>query len=418
MAQYPPEIIQSPTFKQKILFVADASSSHTQSWVRLLDNSGFDIKVFGVGGTQSPEYYPYDIISTVPSPTRSKLSNYLSWRTGMFCKSIRHDEFRLSILELLAKVSRRPDICFNDFECELLASTIKQWKPDIIHTLGIISSAIPYQVVRKRFCLESIGSWVVSAWGGSDFDLVCHDPSYVKQLVSVVKECDYFIADNEPAYRHAKYFSLNSSKIIDRGVTPGAGGVEVDRLRSLRSTKPSRLRTILIPKAYECPFSKVLPVFEAIKLCWKQISPCNLIFTACNEEAKAWFRDLPENIKSCSEIEDRIPHEQLLDIMAKSRMVLAPSLIDGIPNTLYETMATGAFPIFSPLETFSNIMKDGQSILYAHNLFPNQIAEALVKAMNDDALVDSASDINLQLVRSLAERSDIQRDVIKFYNSI
>lgn len=418
MTRYSSVIGDLPKYKKKILFVAHADSSHTHSWVRLLDDSDFEIRVFGVGGTQASECFPCDLVSTVTPRSRGIFSKYLSWRTGILCKSIKHDKSRLTILELLSRISGRSDIWFSEFEGELLASTIMQWKPDVIHTLGIASSALPFQKILKQFGIEHTGKWVVSAWGGSDFDLVCLDPQYSKRLSSVFEECDYFIADNDPAYRHAEEFGLDPSKIINRGCTPGAGGVEVDRLRSLRSTVPSQQRTILIPKAYECQFSKILPVFEAVKLCWEQISPCKLVMTACNEEAKAWFRTLPKNIQSCSVLEERIPHEQLLDIMAQARVVLAPSLIDGIPNTLYESMATGAFPVFSPLETFQDLLRDGQNILFARNLYPNEIAEALVKAMNDDVLVDSAAELNLQLVRSLADRSDIRRDVISFYNSL
>lgn len=410
--------LNSPTIKRKILFVANANSSHTHSWVRLLDYCNFDIKVFGVNGTETPDCFPYDMVSNIKSRNQGSLANYLRWRTGIFCKSINHDKSRLAILELLTRVSGRPDIWFSEFEGELLASTIRRWQPDIIHTLGIEFSGLPYQAVRRRYGLERIGTWVVTAWGGSDFDLVCHDPQYFTKLSSALKDCDYFIADNDPAYRKAEEHGLNSSKIINRGITPGAGGVEVDRLRAFRSANPSQLRTILIPKAYECPFSKILPVFEALKLCWNQISPCKLVMTACNDEAKAWFQALPENIRSCTVLEERIPHEQLLDIMGRSRVVLAPSLIDGVPNTLYESMATGAFPIFSPLETFRDLLKAGQNILYARNLYPCEIAEALVKSMDDDVLVDKAAELNLQLVRSLADRSVIRRDVVSFYNSI
>lgn len=416
-AQHSKQIYGLKNNKTKILFVANANSSHTHSWIKLLDDA-FDIRVFGVGATQTSSGFPYDLVSTATTRPQGGFSKYLGWRTGMLCKKIKNYKSRLGVLEFLSDLSGRPDIWFSAFEGELLASTIKHWKPDIIHTLGIDASALPFQKVRKDFSLDRIGVWVISAWGGSDLDLVCLDPQYAKRLRSVLKECDYFIADNDPAYSKAEELGLDLSKIIKRGKTPGAGGVEVERLRALRSAPPSQQRTILIPKAYECSFSKILPVFEALKLCWEQISPCNIVMTACNDEASAWFRTLPEKIRSCTVIEERISHESLIGIMANSRVVLAPSLIDGIPNTLYESMATGAFPIFSPLETFRNLLTEGENILYAKNLYPNEIAGTLAKVMNDDFLVDSAAEMNLNLVRSIADRSVIRKDIVHFYMSI
>lgn len=404
--------------KTKILFVAPAQSTHTHSWVDLLTDSNFDARVFGIRGTIAPAGFPFQVISAGNRRKSSWLSSYLRWRIAKTSRALLNDKLRFTFLNFMARIFGQSVEWFGDCEEELLANAISTWKPDIIHTLGIEFSALLFQRTRKCYGLEHAGTWVVSAWGGSDFDLVRLDPNYSKELCSVILECGYFIADNDPAYSYAKELGLDSSMIIARGQTPGAGGVDVDKLRSLRTLMPSQQRTILIPKTYECSFSKILPVFEALKLCWKQISPCNIVMTACNPEAAAWFYALPEYIRSCSVLKDRIPHEQLLEIMANSRIVLAPSLIDGIPNTLYEAMATGAFPIFSPLETFRNILSDGKNILYARNLYPEEIAFALIKAMSDDDLVDSAVNLNQKLVHSLAERSDVRRDVIDFYNSI
>ena len=104
--------------------------------------------------------------------------------------------------------------------------------------------------------------------------------------------------------------------------------------------------------------------------------------------------------------------------MASSRVVLAPSVIDGVPNTLFEAMSTGAFPVFSPLETFRDLVKDGENILFANNLYPLEIAAALTRAMTDDDLVDAAMEENLDLVRRLATRSTISKKVVDFYRSL
>jgi hypothetical protein len=404
--------------KPKILFVAFAHSTHTHSWVDLMTSTNFDVRVFGINGTIAPTGFPFRVISTGMPHKSSWLSEYFRCRIAKTGRVLLGGSLQFKFLNYMARNFGQANEWFAGSEQELLAHIILTWKPDIIHTLGIEFSALLFQRIRKCYNLEHVGTWVVSAWGGSDFDLVRFDPQYSKELSLVTSECDYFIADNDLAYSYAKELGLDSSKIIARGQTPGAGGVEVDKLRSLRTLMPSQQRAILMPKAYECPFSKILPVFEALKLCWEQISPCTIVMTACNPEAKSWFQALPESIRSCSVLKDRIPHEQLLEIMADSRIVLAPSLIDGIPNALYEAMATGAFPIFSPLETFRNILSDGKNILYARNLYPDEIASALIKAMSDDDLVDSAVNLNQKLVHSLAERSNVRSDVINFYNSI
>jgi hypothetical protein len=410
--------INLPKIKQKILFVANASSSHTLSWINLLEDCGFDVTLFGVGGTVSSTELPFRLISSGTCQRRSLEFKYVRWHAENFCRRIKSGESRIRILNSLSHLCGDNAFWFKGFDEELLALTIRKWRPDIIHTLGIEASSQIYLNARKRFSLEGNGKWVVTAWGGSDFELVRHDPALQGGIEVVLNDCDRFIADNDPAYRYACNMGLDPSKIIPRVRTPGTGGVNIERLRSLRTSPPSAQRTILIPKAYECTFSKVLPVFEALKLCWERISPCRVQMTAYNEESAAWYRTLPKHIRACCVLEQRIPHEQLLESMAHARILLAPSLIDGIPNTLYEAMATGAFPVFSPLDTIRDIVTEGTNILFARNLYPGEIADALVRAMTDDNLVDAAAEINLQLVRSLADRSQVRDDVVAFYRSL
>ena len=98
--------------------------------------------------------------------------------------------------------------------------------------------------------------------------------------------------------------------------------------------------------------------------------------------------------------------------------MLAPSLIDGTPNCLFEAMALGALPIVSPLDTIRPIVEPEQNVLFARNLYPNEIADTLRRAMTDDDLVDRVAERNLGLVRRLADRALIARRVTAYYESL
>jgi glycosyltransferase involved in cell wall biosynthesis len=98
--------------------------------------------------------------------------------------------------------------------------------------------------------------------------------------------------------------------------------------------------------------------------------------------------------------------------------MLAPSLVDGTPNSMFEAMATGAFPVLSPLDTIRPLVRDGLNVLFARNLYPDEIGDALVRAMQDDALVDDASVRNLGLVRALADRDAIRPRVLNLYECV
>ena len=104
--------------------------------------------------------------------------------------------------------------------------------------------------------------------------------------------------------------------------------------------------------------------------------------------------------------------------MTTARVMLAPALTDGVPNSMYEAMACGAFPIVSPLETIFPVAKHEENVLFARNLYPHEIAEALTRAMTDDALVESAAQKNIELVSRVAGRDQIRPRVIEFYEKL
>lgn len=363
--------------KHKILFIAHASSTHTHSWIELLEDT-FDVRLFGIEDVSASEKFCYPVL---------KYSNFF------------------------------PDTPYNALrEEEALARMIHDWKPDIIHTLGLYPASFIYKHTRERFSLQQIGKWVVTARGGPDIALHRLISEEAKKISSVLNECDQYIADNVQNYNYAISLGLSKEKISPIGVMPGTGGVDCDELSKYSIGNPSvRERHILWPKAYECPASKALPVFEALKLCWEKIRPCTIYLTAVEQlEIRYWFETLPSEIKSNCILLNRIERDSILKLMGTVRVLLAPSLADGIPNSLYEAMATGAVPLFSPLETIQTVISDANA-LFARNLFPNEIAVALEVAMNNDVLVDGIAQRNYKLVRQLANRGTIRSKVIINY---
>jgi len=301
-----------------------------------------------------------------------------------------------------------------------LAKVIRQWKPDVIHTLGFDPASFFYLNVREDFDLRNIGKWVAQARGGPDFMLNQYEPDKMEKIRHVLQGCDKFIADNQPNYDFALANGLDASKLSSLGVVSGTGGMDVEKLSGMWNVLPSRReRIIVIPKTYEAPSSKALPMLEAIKLAWDEIKPCEIhMLWLVQTELRIWFQALPTEIRMSCRMHDRIPRPQVLDLMSRARVMLAPSLTDGIPNSMLEAMGLGAFPIVSPLDPVLPVVRDPQNVLFARNLYPQEIAVALARAMNDDALVDSAAQSNLQLISRIANRALIRPKLIEFYQTL
>jgi glycosyltransferase involved in cell wall biosynthesis len=302
---------------------------------------------------------------------------------------------------------------------EWLAQVIRQWQPDVIHTLGLDPASYFYYRVRNRFKLAGIGKWVLQLRGGADLTLRRLDPDESPRIAQVLRECDQLLSDNEQNFSFASEMGVREEQISTLGTVPGTGGIDVASLVRSWHGPPSSRRIILWPRAYESPWSKALPVFEAIKMSWDQIQPCEIhMLSMSNYESVLWYRTLPERIRRSCHTEDRIPRDKVLQLMTQARVMLAPSLIDGTPNTMWEAMAAGALPIVSPLETIRPVVEHERNVLFARNLYPHEIAQALSRAMSDDALVDEVAERNLEVVRRRADRSKIRPQVVEYYERL
>jgi len=392
--------------RPKILFVGHADSSHTHAWIDLLVGATFNVRLFALPGGLPPE--GWHVRTYVTSPTLRRLDPRSRQR-----------------LYPAGRIARAPMRAYARFvagyrvlEQRWLARIVREWKPDIVHTLGIDPAGELFFDVRREYRLENAARWIVQTRGGSDLALARFDEQRAPRLGEIMRAADALLSDNAVNFEIALDWGVRPDQLSPLGTVPGTGGVDVDLLAAHASGAPSSRRTIVWPKAYESPWSKALPVFEALAQYWKRLPSCEIHVLATVPETRMWFQALPDAVKKACHLDHRIPRDQLLKLMGRSRVMLAPSLVDGTPNAMFEAMATGAFPILSPLATIKPLVRDERNVLFARNLYPDEIGNALVRAMTDAALVDNAVEENLALVRTLADRARIRPRVVDMYESL
>jgi len=390
----------------RILFVGWPHSSHTHSWIDLVSDSDFDVRLFALPGAIPPRDWPVHTYVTKPRYGKREAN----WTTLYAADPIRKAAKWAVFSRLGRGATARAE--------RWLAEIVRSWKPAVIHTLGLDPAGFFFLRARSRFDLAGLGKWVLQLRGGSDLTLRRLDPDIAPVISDALRACDQLLSDNPVNYEYAFELGLRRDQVASLGTVPGTGGVDVGALAVRARQKPSTRRAILWPKAYDSQWSLALPCFEALRLAWDQIQPCEVYMLSMSPETRQWFRTLPPEITAQCHTEDRLPRERTLALMGEARVMFAPSLVDGTPNTLFEAMATGALPIVSPLDTIRPLVRDGENVLFARNLYPDEMAEALHRAMVDDELVDMAAARNLELVRRLADRREIRERVLRFYEGL
>jgi glycosyltransferase involved in cell wall biosynthesis len=400
----------APTFakdpfpgKPKILFIGLPQSSHTHAWIDLLKDQEFNVRLFGLPTGIPPADWKVKTYISLPNKedrhNHARKQLYLPGRAGSLQKKT------FAFLHLARDESN-------------LARVIRDWKPDIVHTLGLDPASYFYGAVREKFDLGKIGKWLVQIRGGSDLALKRHHPDARETIRRTLAECDQVIFDNPANGRYLDEIGVPRNKFAKIAPVPGSGGIDLEKIPAEPVAPSRRERIIVWPKAYECPWSKALPVLAAIQSSWGKIVPCEIYLLAAAPEVAEWYQAWPGEIRRHGHVFGRVARDEIFSLLARARVMLAPSLIDGVPNTLYEAMAYGAFPIVSPLETISPVVQQEENVLFARNLYADEIAAALVRAMTDDALADRAAQNNLQLVAEIANRKTIRKKVIAYYLEI
>ena len=394
--------------RPRILFIGVGENTHTHAWIDLLEGASFNVRLFSMPTGSPPDDWSIPTYITNYNAPRFKSSTrtplYPANNLQRFLKRQTARAFGLPDAEALAG--------------RWLAKILREWQPNIIHTLGIEQGGEFFLHVRRKYGLETIGKWVLQTRGGSDLALTHLDPERRKQLVNILCSCDQLISDNDQNFRIARELGVREEQLASIAPVPGTGGVDVERLQQKWQGQTSSRRAVVWPKAYDSAWGKMLPTFEALKLIWDRIQPCEIHMLSMNSESRMWFWSLPEVIRRGCRPRERVTRAEVLELMSKARVMLAPALIDGVPNSLYEAMASGAFPIVSPLETILPVVKNEENVLFARNLYPDEIAAALERAMTDDALVDRAAQRNLELVAQIASRDRIRPRVIQFYEEL
>jgi glycosyltransferase involved in cell wall biosynthesis len=392
----------------RILFIGLGENTHTHSWIDLLEGSEFNVRLFSMPTGSPPDDWPVrTYVSCYHGPrvkTGTRTPLYPANSVSRFVKRQTARAFGMSDVQSLAG--------------KWLAQILREWQPDIVHTLGIEQGGEFFLNVRRRFGLEHIGKWVLQTRGGSDLALAHLNPERRKQLVDILGACDQLISDNLDNFRIARELGVREEQLATIAPVPGTGGIDVESLQKKWHGPTSTRRSIVWPKAYDSAWGKMLPTFEALKMVWDTIQPCEIHMLSMNAESNMWYWSLPEEIRRSCRPRERVARAEVLELLPQARVMLAPTLIDGIPNSLYEAMACGAFPILSPIETVTSVVKNEENFLFARNLYPHEIAGALARAMTDNALVDAAAQKNLELVRRIASRDLIRPRVIDFYKKL
>ena len=114
---------------------------------------------------------------------------------------------------------------------------------------------------------------------------------------------------------------------------------------------------------------------------------------------------------------DPISYDAMPDILSMSQVVISIPFSDGLPQTLFECLASGTPIVMGRLKAYEEMVHDGREVLLA-DLEPAAIAAAVVRVLSDVALASRLRDAGRQRIREEASLPDEARRVEAMYRRV
>lgn len=398
----------------RILFIADGRSPIAINWINHFVDLGHDVHLV----TTFASNLSIDIATVTHIPVAFsglKRESGSSGVIGLFDGSDRI-RFRTRVRQLLGPYTLPSS-------ARKLSQIALDLEPDIIHAMRI-----PFEgmMAAKAFLQAPL---VISVWG-NDFTL---HGSATQKMMSLTKttlqRCAALHVDCNRDLRLAKTLGFPSER--PAVVLPGSGGIipdiffpppEETQIETLtvqgRSLDLQPDATMIVnPRGFRA-YIRNDTFFQSIPLILEQRPNTVFLCPAMGglAEAEKWVSDL--GIRQSVRLLPKLNAQEMAAVYRRSKISLSVSEHDGTPNTLLEAMACGCFPIAGDIDSIREWIGDGKNGFLVDPSKPNELADAVTKALEQPGLVSRAREDNFEIIRQRANRSNVMQRAERFYQEL
>ena len=378
----------------RLLFVADGRSPIAQNWIRYFAERGDEVYLASTFACSVD--FPLAELEIIPVAfsdfkKETQRPGTASARTVGLRTAIRHWFGPLTI----HRAAQR------------LREFTRRVKPDLVHAMRI-----PYEGMVAADTYAGI-PLVVSTWG-NDFTL--HAPStplmshYTRWTMQVA---DALHADCQRDVRLAKQWGFGPEK--PALVSPGNGGIRTDIFYP--PVNPVEEPVIINPRGLR-PYVRNDVFFKAIPIVLAKQPKARFLFAlmAGEPQVDQWIREL--GIGHAVELLPSLAHVEMAAAFRRAQIVASPSIHDGTPNSLLEGIACGCFPVAGDLESIREWITHQQNGLLFDATSPPSIAEAILFAIENKGLRQSAVGLNREIIAARAEYGHTMQRAEEFYGKV
>ncbi|WP_157818000.1 glycosyltransferase [Candidatus Thiodictyon syntrophicum] len=408
--------------RKKILFVAMHNSPHTARWINLLAGFGWDLHLFAIN-----EAATIPLLSgvTVHRPIWRVSPRHLLARLRGRARDLAGcPEVGIYPLRMPAKLefllvrkqfslgadgATRPLL----YGPRTLLRLIEDLKPDLIHSMEFQHCG--YLVAQAKALAGTRGfpPWLVTNWG-SDIYYYRHFSDHLQRIREVLSGADFYSCECERDVGLARELGFDK-KVLP--VLPNTGGFDLTFVDRWREVHPPAQRRLVMVKGYQHFAGRALTALDALERCAQDLKGYRIVIFSPSQPIYERVNELQQWLGLDIVVLPHATHDAMLRLFARARLYIGISISDAISTSMLEAMALGCFPIQTGTACADEWIEDGVSGLIVDPDAPQVIAEAIRRALRDDALVEQAAVINCATVRARLDQDQLRKQVRLFYDS-
>ena len=273
-----------------------------------------------------------------------------------------------------------------------LAKFIIRHKPAIIHFHEMQHGAYIFNLIVNHRKIPNNSHNIISTWG-SDLTLYSWVKCHESNIKSSLSWANVLTAEKVLEIEDALRLGFRGEFKAPVYVTIGA-----NLEKGLNLKKPSTRKLILL-KGHQSNSGRALNVLNAFERMAKELSGFEILVYSAPESVQIQVEHLRNKLNLDIKTIERIPNATLKDLFQQARLSISIAASDGLPGVLVEAMQAGAFPIQSSNSAGKDFIVQGENGFLVDPWNIESIKDSIIRAINDNSLVDKASDLNREILQ-------------------
>ena len=301
-----------------------------------------------------------------------------------------------------------------------VARHLDRLRPDLVHAMRI-----PFEGILAAEALRHSDIPLVTSIWGNDLTLWApKNPIIGRATRRALERTTALHTDCVRDQRLAASWGWNPRR--PAAVLPGSGGIQMDLFRAGAASAEVRARwnidagrpVIVNPRSFRPGYVRNDTFFNAIPRVLARRGDAIFVGVgmAGHPYAEEWRRRA--GVGASIRLLPSVPRAEMAELFRLATITVSPSMHDGTPNTLLEAMSCGAFPVAGDIESVREWITDGENGLLCDPADPDALADALLHALDDEALRARAAATNRALVTERAEYGSVMRAAEAFYERV